>query len=397
MSEVAAVWVPISELRPWDKNPRINEKAVPKVAESIKRFGFSSPIIARLEDGEVIAGHTRLKAAVSLGMKNVPVRYMELSSNEAHLLAIADNRLNEEAKWDQDKLQDVVQDLLNSYDIQGLQATGLSSKEIDELIRNTDTTLVEEMEVPEPPKNPVTRLGDIWKLGEHRLVCGSSTDGKSLLVAVNGNVADLVLTDPPYGVDYVGKTKEAKPVHNDGRDGLEELLRVSLGTVLELCRPGAPWYVCAPAGPNFLPFAALLTEFEVWRQTLVWVKSALVLGRSDYHYRHEAIFYGWKPGAAHTAPPNRTQDTVWEFDKPSRSGEHPTMKPVPLFAKSIENSSRVGDLVLDPFFGSGTTLIAAEQLGRRAAGVEFSPAYCDVIISRWETLTGKKAQRVGSV
>ena len=200
-----------------------------------------------------------------------------------------------------------------------------------------------------------------------------------------------VVTDPPYGVSYVGKTKDALPVHNDGKDTLLPLLQASLSMAAKQSHPGAIWYVAAPPGPQFYSFATVLTELEVWRQTLVWAKQSLVMGHSDYHYQHEAIFYGWTPGAAHKAPPDRKQTTLWHYDRPTASREHPTMKPVALFAKMLENSTSVGSQVYEPFCGSGTTLIAAEQLNRKCYGMEISPAYCDVIVKRWENLTGKTA------
>lgn len=208
---------------------------------------------------------------------------------------------------------------------------------------------------------------------------------------MDGQKAALCLTDPPYGVDYVGKTKDALLVRNDGRDTLLPLLTASLGLVVTQTLHGACWYVAAPAGPQFYDFATVLRDLGVWRQTLVWAKQSLVMGHSDYHYQHEAIFYGWTPGGSHKPPPDRKQTTMWSFDRPTASREHPTMKPVALFAKAVENSSTVGSTIIDPFLGSGTTLIAAEQLGRKCYGLEIDPGYCDVIVARWEKLTGKKA------
>ena len=170
-----------------------------------------------------------------------------------------------------------------------------------------------------------------------------------------------------------------------------EFLRSTLGNALDACKPGAVWYVAAPAGPNFLPFASCLAALRVWRQTLVWVKDAFVLGRSDYHYRHEAVFYGWKPGAAHHEPPDRTHDTIWEVPRPRASPDHPTSKPVELVERALLMSTARGELVLDPFAGSGSTLIAAEASGRRAACVELDPRYCDVVVRRWQEATGREA------
>ncbi|RZA05574.1 MAG: site-specific DNA-methyltransferase, partial [Proteobacteria bacterium] len=193
------------------------------------------------------------------------------------------------------------------------------------------------------------------------LLCGDSRSADDFERLMGADKADMVATDPPYGVSYVGKTSDALAIQNDGKAGLEELLRDSLTLTLAHTRPGAVWYVAAPAGPQFLSFAIVLTELEVWRQTLVWVKNSLVMGHSDFHYRHEAIFYGWTPGAAHQQPADRKQDTIWECDRPSRSPDHPTMKPIKLYTRMIDHSSKPGDIVFEPFGGSGTTLLSCHQ------------------------------------
>lgn len=203
----------------------------------------------------------------------------------------------------------------------------------------------------------------------------------------------MVWTDPPYGVTYVGKTKDALTIENDSLDdaGLEQFLRNCFTGLLTVCRGGAPWYVAAPAGPLNHCFSTVLKEIGVWRQMLNWVKSYLVLGRSDYHYQHEPIFYGWKPGASHPWFSDRKQTTVLNFDKPSRNGEHPTMKPVELVEYCIKNSSPPDGTVIDAFGGSGTTLMACERTGRVARLMELDPRYCDVIVRRWQEFTGHTA------
>lgn len=387
--EVAAEWVPIDELHVWKDNPRKNDGApVKKVAESIHRFGFASPIIAR-RNGEIIAGHTRYKAAKQLKLDRVPVRYMDLEPDAAHLLALADNRTAEEAEWDDAMLSAV----LGQLESRGadLASTGFDEKELERLLRDVSADSDADGEVIEPPADPITKLGDLWLLGDHRLLCGDSTKAEDVNRLMAGDRAAAVISDPPYGVSYVGKTKDALPVHNDGKDTLLPLLQKSLSLASDNCLAGACWYIAAPPGPPFFEFATVLRGLEIWRQTLVWAKQSLVMGHSDYHYQHEAIFYGWKPGASHKAPPDRKQTTLWHYNRPTASREHPTMKPVELFAKMIENSTAVGSLVFEPFCGSGTTLIAAEQLGRKCYGMEISPAYCDVIVRRWETMTGQTA------
>ena len=393
--EVAAEWVPITELKPWKDNPRKNDgEPVRKVAESIKRFGFSSPIIARA-NGEIIAGHTRWKAAQSLKLDRVPVRFLDLEPDDAHLLAIADNRTAQEAEWDDDVLKAV----LGQLESQGadLAATGFDAKELEALLADVDGNADKDGEVIEPPADPITKPGDLWILGDHRLLCGDSTKAEDVERLMAGAKADIVVSDPPYGVSYVGKTKDALPVHNDEHESLLPLLEASLGNAAGMSSAGAVWYIAAPAGPPFYDFATVLRRLEVWRQTLVWAKQSLVMGHSDYHYQHEAIFYGWTPGGPHQPPPDRKQTTLWTYDRPTASREHPTMKPVALFAKMIENSSEKGGVVIDPFLGSGTTLIAAEQLGRKCYGMEISPQYCDVIVKRWETMTGQTAVREPAV
>jgi site-specific DNA-methyltransferase (adenine-specific) len=231
----------------------------------------------------------------------------------------------------------------------------------------------------------------------HALLCGDATQPAALTALMDSQKADMVWTDPPYGVAYVGKTKDALTIDNDALDeaGLEVLLRSSLVNALAATREGGAWYVAAPAGPLFHIFAAVLRDLGVWRQTLNWVKSTFVIGRSDYHYRHESIFYGWKPGATHYFVDDRTLDTVLEFDKPSKSTEHPTMKPVALVAFCINNSTKHGAMVLDVFAGSGSTLIACEKTGRRAMLIELDPVYCDVIVRRWQNFTGSEATLAG--
>lgn len=227
-------------------------------------------------------------------------------------------------------------------------------------------------------------MGRLRLESTHRVLCGDSTKRECVDRLLGGQIADAFVSDPPYGVDYVGKTKNALPVHNDGAAELGGILDAAFALALANTREGGAWYVCAPAGPQTVEFATRLHANGVWRQTIVWVKDTLVLGHSDYHYKHEVVYYGWKPGAAHEPTPDRNQTSVWEFPKPSRSAEHPTMKPIALIARMIENSVPAGRLILDLFLGSGTTLLAADQLGRRCFGIEFSPQYVDVIVTRWK-------------
>ncbi len=392
--EVAAVWEPIADLIPWLKNPRkITDRDIAKVAASIRRFGFAAPIIVQRSTNEIIAGHTRLQAAPLAGYTLAPVRRMDLSDKEAHALAIADNKANELARWDDVALVDV----LKSIDI--TEALCFSDLELKNLLAGDIPLLTEADDVvPELPKTPASKVGDVYLLGGHRLACGDFRT-KTFW---DGVEADMVWTDPPYGVSYEAKNADLKragksnrkagtvAIENDtmSADQLRAFLREAFGVLLARSKPGAAWYVAAPPGPIFCVFGNLLIELAVWHHTLNWIKDSFVLGRCDYHYRHESIFYGWKPGAAHYWAGARNLDTSLSFPRPKQSNEHPTMKPPALVQHCIENSSRRGELVADAFMGSGTTIVAAERTERRAIGTEISPQYCDVAVERWKQLTG---------
>lgn len=413
----AAEWCDPRSLSPWDKNPRRNEKAIPKVKESILRFGFGAPIIARRENREVIAGHTRIAAVLSLlseledrrtpserarlirdrNLAFVPVRFLDISEKDAHLLALADNKLGEVASWDDERLAAV----LSSYrDLDGDNAkvAGFSDAEIDRLVRSLQLRINPDEQDITPPSNPESKEGEIYELGPHRLLCGDSLNSESWSRLLRGEQADMIWSDPPYGVSYVGRGGFASDVGpeqrrkmgglvvpNDDLDekGLGEMLGALFGNAFDHCKKGGAWYITAPAGPLMLQFSVVLRRLDVWRQTLVWVKDSLVLGRSDYHYRSEPMFYGWKPGAAHYFAGARDQDSIWEIPRPKRSKDHPTMKPLELVARSIRNSTRRGELVVDMCGGSGTTLLAAHAEGRRAYLIEKDRGYCDVIRRRF--------------
>ena len=383
----------VTDLIPYARNARTHSDAqVAQIAASIAEFGFNNPFLTH-GDG-VVAGLGRLLAARKLGMASVPcLDLAHLTKTQARAYVLANNQLAMNAGWDSEmlalelielKADGVDLDLLGFPDVGALLAPpgGLKPD-------------VDEDEVPEAPKVAVTKLGDVITLGRHRLMCGDSTSIDAVQVLGGGQMFDMLWTDPPYGVSYVGKTKDALTIENDSLDdaGLTDFLRAALGCAWATCREGASWYVAAPAGPLNHCFSTVLKELAVWRQSLNWVKNTFAMGRSDYHYRHEPIFYGWKEGAAHYFVDDRTQDTILEFDKPARNGVHPTMKPVALVERCIENSSKPGERVLDLFGGSGSTLIAAEKTGRTAYLMELDPIYCDVIVNRWEQATGQKAVR----
>ena len=385
--------IPIEKVIPYAKNPRRNEAAIAKVAGSIKEFGFRQPIVV---DSEmvVIAGHTRLEAARSLGIANVPVHIAEgLSKSQIKAYRIADNRVAQEAEWDLDLLKIELSELRDEeFD---LSETGFDEDELNDLLAEAVAEgLTDEDAIPEPPEEPITKLGDIWILGKHRLMCGDSTSIDHLEKLCNGRQVDMWLTDPPYNVAYEGKTKDALTIKNDSMsdDTFRQFLRDAYTAADAVMKAGAVFYIwhADSEGYNFRG-AAQDAGWKV-RQCLIWKKSTMVMGRQDYHWKHEPCLYGWKEGAGHLWAADRKQTTILEFDKPSRNGEHPTMKPVALFEYQMLNNTKGGDIVLDSFGGSGTTLVAAEKNGRVAYLMELDPKYCDVIVKRWEQFTGKKAR-----
>lgn len=413
-------YVPLDDVVPADRNPK--EHAIPDIVTSVRRFGFTAPLLHDERTDRLVAGHGRLDAlrairdsddpkvpnGITLGPDGawlVPVVRGWASTDDAHAEAylVADNRLTERGGWDDHALAALLEDV-RDYSPDLLAATGFSGDDLDALLASVTgddagggrEPLNDPDEVPEAPDEPTCRPGDVWVLGAHRLAVGDSTDPAVHAALLRGEQVDCVWTDPPYGVAYVGKTKDALTIENDALDlaGLTEFLRKSLGAAKDDTRPGAAWYVAAPHGPMGHAFGTVLTDLGVWKHSLVWVKDVFVMGRSDYHYRHEALFYGWTPGAPRLHPlEDRTQDTVWEIPRPKRSEEHPTMKPVALVVKALENSSAPGERVLDLFAGSGTTLIACEDTGRAARCIELDPTYADVIVQRWVNHTGGQPVR----
>lgn len=372
-----------SELIAYARNPRQNADAVNGLAASIAEFGFQQPIVIDTKN-VIIAGHTRLKAAEKLELDKVPcVIASELTPEQVKAYRILDNKLAEKSTWDDELLSLELGDLEN-YDFEPFEVDFGKLTEPD-----ADT---EDDEVPEAPEEPVTRQGDTWSLGRHVLHCGDSTEAGWLF---EGKDAQAIITDPPYGVSYVGGTDEALVIENDSlsEEGTKTLFAAALDACLQGLKAGGAVYASVPARPLHLVFCEVLREREIWRQTLTWVKDSLVLGRSDYHYRHEPILYGWKPGGSHKFTDDRTKTTVLEFDRPKASREHPTMKPLALWIELICNSTSPKDTVLDPFLGSGTTLIACERTQRRCIGTEISERYCDVILARYLRETGDNPVR----
>lgn len=343
------------------------------------------PLVTRASTGILEAGEGRLVAGRALGWRYIAVLPCEDDALAATRFALGDNRSAALAVIDEDRLTEQLLALHEQgVDLQGI---GWTSEEIGVLLDGDGEAELPEPEPEEPPAVPWSRPGDVFELGRHRLICGDSTDPAVVEQLMQGEQAALVFTDPPYGVAYVGKSEDLaadrKTIANDdlGLEGTRDLVaRAARAWPL---RPGGAWYVCSASGDMETMFrVGLLDAGHRVRQQLVWAKNGLVLGHFDYHYQHETILYGWKEGCAHFWCGSRTETSVWAIDKPARSADHPTMKPIELVARAIRNSSVRGDVVFDGFGGSGTTLVAAHQLGRTARLVELSPGFCDVIVRR---------------
>lgn len=399
LPEAAAVWVPIERLRPWPGNPRKNAKAVDEVARAIKRFGWGAPIVARDADGEIIAGHTRYLAAQKLGIDRVPVRFLKLDPADAHLLAVADNKTGEIAEWDDDKLAAVLAEL-RAADVDLLEGTGLSENEVRALLdesaggpRGTDAG------PDEPPKNPVSKRGELYELGQHRLLCGDSTSRDDVLRLLDGEKAALCATDPPYLVDYTGADRPGKDGKGTGgkdwSDVYREIdikdatgfFRSVFTNVLEVLAPNAAIY-CWHAHKRVVDIVLVWRELGILdHQQIIWVKPVSTFGRVFWHFRHEPCLMGWRKGSIPTHDGDQSLDSVWEIDwegkaRPIDMG-HPTSKPVEIFARPIRKHTKPGDLVFEPFSGSGSQLIAAAQEGRRCRAIELEPAFVDVARRRY--------------
>ena len=382
----------------WRVHPAAQRNAL---RGSLETVGWVAQVMVNQRTGHVVDGHARVEEAISRGVPSVPVLYVDLSPDEEALVLATLDPIGAMADRDDEKLRSLLAEI-------AVDDAGLAALLGDLAGGDPKPGLTDPDDVPEPPAEPYVKPGELYQLGDHRLLCGDATRPADVARLMDGARADCVFTDPPYGVDIASRTgtrgvanstaraKGARGIENDAL-GLPEMtafLRLAFGAMLSSCAPGAAWYVCAPHNAIGLAFSLTLSEINVWRHTLVWVKDRLVMGRADYHYRHEPIYYGWAPGAAHHAVADRTQDTVWEFPRPSASPEHPTMKPVALVERAVHNSTSSQELVLDPFAGSGTTIIAAERLGRSCYAMEIDPKYVQVAIARWQAFTGRTAERL---
>lgn len=386
--------VPIGQLKHYGKNPRRGD--VKAIAESLERNGQYKPIVVRTGTFEVLAGNHTLKAARDeLGWTEIAATFIDVDDDAAARIVLVDNRTNDLATYDTPELID----LLKS--IPDLAGTGYDAAAMESLYETQEAAEAPDDvdEIPEAPA-PRSQKGDLWFLGEHRVLCGDATEPADYETLLAGDRPDVMWTDPPYGVEYVGKTKDALRIENDGSAGLGALLHDSFGAAVKFLRPGAACYV-AHADTERATFER---EFRgagfLFRQNLIWVKNTMVMGRSDYHYKHEPIMYGFAPGGEGRlgrggprwyGADNAT--TVFDFPKPGASREHPTMKPVALILAMLANSLRPGQIILDPFAGSGSTLIAADIHGAEARVMELDPRYVDVICARYQKSTGEMPKR----
>lgn len=392
MTELQVVYRETNSLVTYDDNVMIHDDdQVQQLVASINEFGWTNPVLID-EESVVIAGHGRLMAASQIGIERVPtITLAGLTDAQKRAYRIADNKLPLNAKWDEELLKIELERLsVEDFDI---SLTGFSDKYIEELLAEKTTGLTEDDDAPDKEETAVSEPGDLWLLGRHRLLCGDSLDPDVVKRVCDNRQVDVWLTDPPYNVEYTGKTKRALKILNDKHsdEGFLTFLSSAYKAADAVMKPGGVYYIWH-ADNESVNFRLALRAVP-WKlaQTLVWNKSILILGRSDYHWKHEPCLYGWKEGAAHLWAGGRKQSTVVEADKPLRNDIHPTMKPVELFENLVLNNTRGGDICLDSFAGSGTTIIACEKTGRNACCIELDPLYVDVIIRRWQAFTGHQA------
>ena len=373
----------LKALTPYEKNTKKHDKTqIANVAESIRQYGFVQPIVVD-KNNVIVIGHCRYEAAKKLKLETVPcVCVDELTDEQVKALRIVDNKSNE-SPWDMDFLTDELAEVdLSMFDFD----FGIEDEENSEIVEDEAPEVDEDAE-------PITKLGDIWQLGRHRLMCGDSTSIEDVEKLMGGQLADMLLTDPPYNVAYEGKTKDRLTIQNDSmdNDSFRQFLRDAFSSADAVMKQGAVFYIwhADSEGYNFRG-ACFDIGWKV-RQCLIWNKNSMVMGRQDYQWKHEPCLYGWKEGASHLWASDRKQTTVIDYQRPTKAEIHPTMKPVGLFDYQIKNNTKGGDIVLDLFNGRGTTIMACEQNGRVARCMELDPRYVDACVKRWENFTGEKA------
>ena len=373
----------LGDIKPYENNPRVNRDAIGKLAEIIKNLGFRNPILVN-KDHVIIEGHTRWEACKLLGWDTMPcIVEDDLTEEQEKALRIADNKVAEIADWDEEKLK-VELDFLKEAGFD-LSQLAFQDDELDALLGGESVTpgQTEENAVPDTPEVAVSKPGEIYVLGDHRLLCGDSTKPEDVSRLVGIEECDMWLTDPPYNVAYEGS--DGQKIMNDSMEDVKfrEFLRSAFGLAEKALKPGAPFYIFHADSEGYNFRGACHDIGLRVRQCLVWKKNALVLGRQDYQWIHEPCLYGWKDGDAHKWFGDRAQTTVMEYNKPKKNDVHPTMKPVEMLVYLLRNSSKRGNVVLDTFGGSGSTLIACEETGRVCRTMELDPKYCDVIRRRW--------------
>jgi DNA modification methylase len=406
MAERIELW-PVDRLQPYAKNARTHsDEQIDQIAASIQAFGFTNPILVDGTDG-IIAGHGRLLAAKKLNFQDVPVIVLDhLTEDQRRAYIIADNKLALNAGWDDALLAEELARLQDDgFD---LALTGFSDEELADLLPRIDDDeggTSEADEVPAVPVHPVTRPGDVWVMGRHRLMCGDSLQPDATGVLMGNGQADLAIcamafTDPPWNIAYGDNgRRKGRAILNDNQDAdsWQAFVADFAGSLSMVTRPGAPVYVVMGANEWPTVDGSLREAGFHWSSTIVWVKDQFVLTRKDYHAQYEPIWYGWNGGAARLRPvEDRTQSDVWHIPRPKVSELHPMTKPVQLIERALENSSDPGAVVVDLFGGSGSTLIACESTGRSARLMELDPKYCDVIVQRWQEFTGKTATLMGT-
>ena len=385
------------KLVPYARNARTHsDEQVAQIAASIVEFGFTNPILAG-SDGVIVAGHGRLAAAQKLGLDTVPVVVLDhLTPTQRRALIIADNRIAENAGWDDAMLRIELQSL--QEDGFNLDITGFDADALAEIMAGEETTVdgnADEDSVPEISETIISRHGDVWILGNHRLVCGDATQASSYEQLLAGQRVQMIWSDLPYNVNYANSAKDKlrgkhRPILNDNLgEGFYDFVFDALSLMLPHC-DGAVYIAMSSSELDTLQ-AAFRAAGGKWSTFIIWAKHTFTLGRADYQRQYEPILYGWPEGSSRHWCGDRDQGDVWNIKKPARNDLHPTMKPVELMERSIRNSSRPGDVVLDCFGGSGSTLIAAEKSGRRCFMMELDPKYCDVIVRRWQEFSGGKA------
>jgi len=397
--------IPLGRLTEHPANPNQGDEG--SVCESLDAHGFYGAVLVQESTGIVFAGNTRLRSARDKGMPGIPGFWCDVDDDTRDRILSVDNEATRKGRNDESKLVALLTGLAQQP--RGLEGTGFDGDDLDALIAAMGGTggggpglNGDPDDVPEPPEAPVSVPGDLWRIGEHRLLVGDATDMAAVEAMLAGDRCDCMWTDPPYGVEYVGKTKNALTIRNDGSGGLAALLAGAWAVATVALKPGSAFYIAHPPGALYKTFGDSIAQAGwIYRQGLVWVKNTMVLGHSDYHFKHEPVMFGYTDGSQGRRGRggngwygDDSQTSVFLIDKPPRSEEHPTMKPYALVVAHLINSCPPGGLVYDPFAGSGTTLIAAHSLGMRAAACEIDPRYADVILKRAETLTSIKPERV---